>query len=129
MGQGDGPVFPDAKGGYRDRNNVGAAFRLARTGTDFEWVKPHTYRKTVTTLLDGKGATARMIADQLGHSRISMTQDVYMGRRAVAPEVAEALATLNLNQGGRLGRLGREIRRECPNVCPLPTWEPPKSGL
>lgn len=32
-----------------------------------------------------------MIADQLGHSRISMTQDVYMGRRAVSAEVADAL--------------------------------------
>ncbi len=95
--EGDGPVFPDAKGGYRDRNNVGAAFRRARAGTDFEWVKPHTYRKTVATLLDSKGATARMIADQLGHSRISMTQDVYLGRRAVASEVAVALDSLNLD--------------------------------
>ena len=46
-------------------------------------MKPHTYRKTVATLLDESGATARMIADQLGHSRVSMTQDVYLGRRAV----------------------------------------------
>ena len=29
-----------------------------------------------------RGASARMIADQLGHSRVSMTQDVYLGRRA-----------------------------------------------
>jgi integrase len=45
-------------------------------------VKTHTYRKTVATLLDKSGSTARMIADQLGHSRVSMTQDVYLGRRA-----------------------------------------------
>jgi hypothetical protein len=32
-----------------------------------------------------------VIADQLGHSRISMTQDVYMGRRAVDEAVATAL--------------------------------------
>ena len=44
---------------------------------------PHTYRKTVATLLDAGGLSARIIADQLGHSRISMTQDVYLGRRAV----------------------------------------------
>ncbi len=87
----DGPVFADALGGYRDRNNVGAAFRRARAGTEYEWVTPHTFRKTVATLLDSKGASARMIADQLGHSRISMTQDVYMGRRAVSPELAVAL--------------------------------------
>jgi integrase len=45
-------------------------------------VKTHTYRKTVATLLDQSGASARTIADQLGHSRVSMTQDVYLGRRA-----------------------------------------------
>lgn len=78
----DGPVFPDARGGWRDRSNVGRAFREVREGSDFEWVKTHTYRKTVATWLDQSGATARMIADQLGHSRVSMTQDVYLGRRA-----------------------------------------------
>ena len=36
----------------------------------------------VATLLDESGATARMIVDQLGHSRVSMTQAVYLGRRA-----------------------------------------------
>lgn len=56
-----------------------------RSGTAFEWVVPHTYRKTVATWMDAEGLSARTIADQLGHSRISMTQDVYMGRRAVDP--------------------------------------------
>lgn len=51
-----------------------------RDGSDFDWVKTHTCRKTVATLLDGSGASARMIADQLGHSRVSMIQDVYLGR-------------------------------------------------
>ena len=54
----EGPVFPDSLGGWRDRSNVGRAFRAARLGSDFEWVKTHTYRKTVATLLDGSGARA-----------------------------------------------------------------------
>ena len=91
LGAFDGPVFADSKGGNRNRSNVGRAFREVRAGTDFDWVKPHTYRKTVATLLDGSGATARMIADQLGHSRVAMTQDVYLGRRSVDPSVAQAL--------------------------------------
>ena len=89
LGAFDGPVFADSKAGYRD--NGSRAFREVRAGTGFDWVKPHTYRKTVATLLDGSGATARMIADQLGHSRVSMTQDVYLGRRSVDPSVAQAL--------------------------------------
>jgi integrase len=90
----DTPVFPDSLGGFRDRNNVERAYRRVRSGTDFEWVVPHTYRKTVATHLDRSGMSARTIADQLGHSRVSMTQDVYMGREMVDPTVADALEHL-----------------------------------
>jgi integrase len=88
------PVFPDAAGGFRDRNNIERDFRLVRQGTRFEWVVPHTYRKTVATFLDGGGLSARVVADQLGHARISMTQDVYMGRKAVDSAAASALEGL-----------------------------------
>ena len=91
---GDGPVFPDAVGGYRDSQNVERAFRAVREGTDFAWVVPHTYRKTVATLMDRGGLSARTIADQLGHSRISMTQDVYLGRRSVDGSASLALEEL-----------------------------------
>ena len=86
-----GAVFPDAVGGHRDPNNVEQLHRLARRGTPFEWVVPHTYRKTVATMLDRQGLSARTIADQLGHARISMTQDVYMGRRVVDETASAAL--------------------------------------
>lgn len=46
-------------------------------------------------------SSARMIADLLGHSRVSMTQDVYLGRRAVSPELAEALESLDDHQQQR----------------------------
>jgi integrase len=49
----------------------------------------------VATLLDGSGASARMIADQLGHSRVSMTQDAYLGRRAANAGNVAALETYN----------------------------------
>jgi len=52
------------------------------------------YRKTLATRLDQGGLSARMIADQLGHARISMTQDVYLGRRVVDGSVASALEGL-----------------------------------
>jgi hypothetical protein len=55
---------------------------------------PHTYRKTVATQLDRGGLSARTIADQLGHARISMTQDVYLGRRAVDEAAALTLESL-----------------------------------
>ncbi len=49
-------VFPDSLGGYRDRNNIEKDFRKVREGTPFHWVVPHTYRKTVATLLDARRA-------------------------------------------------------------------------
>ena len=36
-----------------------------------------------------------MIADQLGHSRVSMTQDVYLGRRAGNATNLAALEAFN----------------------------------
>ena len=89
-----GAVFPDSLGGHRDPNNVERDHRKVRQGTPFEWVVPHTYRKTVATMLDQRGLSARTIADQLGHARISMTQDVYMGRRVVDEAAATALEVL-----------------------------------
>ncbi|MPZ96783.1 MAG: tyrosine-type recombinase/integrase [Propionibacteriales bacterium] len=55
-------------------------------------VDHHTHlRKTTATILDEAGLSARAVANQLGHSRPSMTQDVYLGRRVKAPEAAAAL--------------------------------------
>lgn len=40
-----------------------------------------------------------MIADQLGHSRVSMTRDVYLGRRAGNAVNLTALGADNPDQG------------------------------
>lgn len=84
------PVFPDSRGGWRDPSNTRREIRSAR-GEEFKWVTSHSYRKTAATMLDAAGLTARQIANQLGHSRISLTQDVYMSRTAVDPHAAMAL--------------------------------------
>jgi integrase len=54
-------------------------------------VTTHTFRKTAATLLDDGGLTVREIADQLGHRRVSVTQDTYFGRHQGSPKVADAL--------------------------------------
>jgi integrase len=54
-------------------------------------VTAHVFRKTAATELDRAGLTARQIADQLGHAKVSTTQDRHLGRRAGDPEVAAAL--------------------------------------
>ena len=85
------PVFSNSLGGLRDPKNTRRDVRAALDRAGFDWVTSHSFRKTTATMLDEAGLSARVIADQLGHARPSMTQDVYMGRKAVDARVAAAL--------------------------------------
>ena len=84
-------MFSNLFGGLRDPKNTRREVRAALDRAGFDWVTSHSFRKTTATMLDEAGLSARVIADQLGHARPSMTQDVYMGRKAVDARVAEAL--------------------------------------
>jgi integrase len=57
----------------------------------FDWVTSYSFRKTAITLLDQAGLSAGVIADRLGRARPSMTQDVYLGRKALDPGAVAAL--------------------------------------
>lgn len=90
-GEGSDPVFPAVMGGLRDPSNTQADLRdiFARAG--YGWVTSHVYRKTVATLMDNAGLSARQAADQLGHSKISMTQDFYFGRKVASTGARDVL--------------------------------------
>lgn len=87
----DQPVFSNSIGSFRDPKNTRRDLRAALDRTGFTWATSHNFRKTTATMLDEAGLSARLIADQLGHARPSMTQDVYMSRKAVDSRAAEAL--------------------------------------
>lgn len=87
----DEPVFGTVDGGFREPRTVSRWLYEVRSDSDLEWVTSHAWRKTTASILDGSGVTARIIADQLGHSRVSMTQDVYLGRGEQDPRVLAAL--------------------------------------
>lgn len=87
----DQPVFPDVNGGFRDPANVRRELREARGTETLAWITSHTFRKTAATILDEAALSARLVADQLGHSRTSMTQDFYLGRRSVDSQATVAL--------------------------------------
>ncbi|WP_284990882.1 site-specific integrase [Arthrobacter sp. efr-133-TYG-120] len=93
-------IFPSTTGVLRDPSAVSKQWRRVRAALKLDWVTSHTYRKTVATLIDAQGLSARIGADQLGHAQVSMTQDVYMGRKVVHTEVAEALDQV-MRQPGR----------------------------
>jgi len=86
-----GVIFPSSTGTLRDPDNFGKQWREVRDSLGLPDVSSHSFRKTVATLIDDSGLSARIGADQLGHVRPSMTQDVYMSRGQVHTEVADVL--------------------------------------
>lgn len=81
-------IFCSSTGSLRDPENFNAQWRDARDGLGVPDVTSHSFRKTMATLIDDAGMSARVGADQLGHARVSMTQDAYMSRGKMHREVA-----------------------------------------
>ena len=104
-----GVVFTAPTGGLRDPSNTQADLRVVFAAAGFEWVTSHVYRKTVATLMDLAGLTARQAADQLGHAKVSMTQDNYFGRKVARTGAAAVLEVfghakaVDPNGGGKGG--------------------------
>ena len=89
------PVFPaPLAGGLRDPANTRRGIREAFAEMGRPGLTSHIFRKTVASLMDSAGLTARAAADQLGHSKVSMTQDRYMGRKTRATGAAAVLEAL-----------------------------------
>ncbi|WP_342744185.1 tyrosine-type recombinase/integrase [Mycobacterium terramassiliense] len=84
-------MFASSSGTVRDPENFNTAWRMVREGLGMPNVTSHSFRKTVATLIDDAGLSARIGADHLGHARVSMTQDRYMSRGRVHNQVADLL--------------------------------------
>jgi integrase len=87
-------VFPDSLGGWRDPFNVRRVWRQVRDEAQMEGLVSHMLRKTVASFLDDANVSTRKISDQLGHSKISMTQDRYLGRKLTDRQTADVLEKL-----------------------------------
>lgn len=94
-GAASGPVFANVDGGWRDPSNTRRDLRRAR-GDEFAWVTSHVFRKTAATILDSAGLSAREVADQLGHARPSITQDIYLARKVASDNARSAMEALDL---------------------------------
>lgn len=84
-------IFPSTAGTLRDPNNFAKEWRTARDELGLGDATTHSFRKTVATLIDDEGLSARIGADHLGHSHVSMTQDRYMSRGRIHTQVADLL--------------------------------------
>jgi integrase len=84
-------IFPSTAGTWRDPDNFRARWREVRDDLGVPDVTSHSFRKSLATLIDDEGLSARIGADHLGHARVSETQDTYMARGRVHMQVAELL--------------------------------------
>lgn len=88
----DDLVFPSSTGTLRDPHNVRRQWRDAR-GERFAWVTPHSFRRTVATLID-RESTTEDAASQLGHSGTAVTRKHYIEKATAAPDLTEVLDRL-----------------------------------
>lgn len=86
-------IFASRRGTWLSPNNVRRQWRHARADTDLGWVTPHTFRKTVATLIDEEADT-KTAAAQLGHASEDVTTTYYIAKPALAPDVSEILEQL-----------------------------------
>jgi integrase len=84
-------IFPSTAGTWPDPDNFRARWREVREALGVPDATSHSFSKAIATLIDYEGLSARIGADHLGHSRISMTQDKYMARGRVHTAVADLL--------------------------------------
>jgi len=93
-------VFTSPGGFLRDPSNTQADLRQVFRAAGYPHITSHTFRRTVATLMDRAGLTARAAADQLGHAQVSMTTDHYYGRRVASTGAAWVLEAVDQSQSG-----------------------------
>ncbi|MDG4795377.1 site-specific integrase [Micromonospora sp. WMMD1082] len=86
-------IFASRRGTWLSPQNVRRQWRQARADTGLEWVTPHTFRKTVATLIDKEADTKRAAA-QLGHATEQVTNKHYIVKPALAPDSSDILEQL-----------------------------------
>ena len=86
-------VFPTRNGTAQQVNNVERRWRQVRKDTGLGWVTPHTFRKTVATLISER-VDAETASQQLGHSSPAITREFYISKPAIAADAAHVLEEL-----------------------------------
>lgn len=84
-----GPVFANRNGGWMSLANMRRALRAALP-SDLAWVTPHSFRRTVATVVrDRHGPAAAQ--QQLSHSKLATTEAHYLQRQTTGPDVRDTL--------------------------------------
>lgn len=86
----DGPVLTNSSGDWVSASHITKQLRDALKGTDVAWVTPHSFRRSVATVVrDELGIEAAQ--GQLSHSQLATTEQHYAQRRTTGPDARAAL--------------------------------------
>lgn len=80
-------VFPSMWRTVRSPSNLRRQWRELRAAIGYDWVVPHTFRKSVATL----AGDDELAAQQLGHASSAVTKKHYVPKTHVAPDLREQL--------------------------------------
>lgn len=70
-------VFTSQTGGFKDRSGLLREFKRFIKDTDFSFATLHMLRHANATLLLNSGIDIKLVSENLGHSNISTTADIY----------------------------------------------------
>lgn len=87
-------MFATRNGKWMSPNQLRLQWRHARKDAELEWVTPHSFRRTVATLLDRKADT-RTAAAKLGHTSETITTVYYIEEAQLAPDASRVLQELS----------------------------------
>ena len=85
----DGPVFTSRTGGWMSLANLRRALRAALP-EDLSWVTPHSFRRTVATVVRDEHGPA-LAQHQLSHAKLATTEAHYLQRQTHGPDVRTTL--------------------------------------
>lgn len=86
-------IFPSAAGTPRDAASVRKQLGKALRPAELDWVTPHTFRRTVATVI-ARASDLDNAAAQLGHNGTAITARHYVEQTASAPDLTAILDTL-----------------------------------
>lgn len=100
---------------HRGAAGLERRWRQIRKDTGYEWVTPHTFRKTVATLTS-EATTSELASRQLGHSSSQVTRDHYIAKPPVSADLSVLLE--------RLAQKDERATSKRPIWCPTSKPEP-----
>lgn len=86
-------VFPTRNDTWLQVSNVQRRWREIRADAGLDWVTPHTFRKTVATLISEE-LDPEVAAQQLGHTSSDITRRFYISKPALAANASDLLERL-----------------------------------